>query len=349
MFVHLLWVLGIVEEFINCSIPCSAQGRAFIHFARFTEFIGVKPFISQRDVNSSTSTGSYYENMLLLRSKLVKLFDENLRVCYPENTHENKVQITPVKIFDEKSFNGVEKSFMIKTNSTKATVLYYHGGGFLCGETTTYVNILTPWLYNNNLDCLVVDYGLCPFHTPEDIVSQARQAYDYLINTVRVDPRTIIFAGESAGANIALHVVLDLVREGNDKLPAGVLLFSPWVDLTLSTESWKSSGADIVLTDSMCRLGEKLNIWSEGEDPRKYSPLFMDLSHLPPVLVSWGGQERLRDESEQLCNRLDDCGVNVTRDPHEGMFHAFTLFHKYIPEGKWSLDKAASCVRKWVS
>jgi acetyl esterase/lipase len=226
--------------------------------------------------------------------------------------------------------------------------LYIHGGGFLCGESTTYVNILTPWLHENNFDCLVVDYGLCPQHTPEEIGIQGRRAYDYLIHDLHLDPKHIVVAGESAGANLSIQVVRELVCEGN-KVPAGLVLLSPWVDLTLSTNSWRNSGSDVVLTDNLCRLGEKLEIWADGEESRKYSPLFMDLSHLPPCMVSYGDQERLSDECVQLCDRLRECGVHVTEDPQKGMFHAFSLFHKYIPEGKMSLDRAAAFIKQRAS
>jgi len=360
LFVWLHFIVSTVERFIPFGPSCSAEGRAFIHLTRFTEMIGVKPSVSAKDV-SSKAPSSHHEKMLLLREKLVQLFDNNLHLCYPKHTFEGRpelLKISPVKLFDAKEFNGEEKSYFITTQNnrrqdghdgTKATVLYFHGGGFMCGESTTYANILAPWLHENNLDCLVVDYGLLPMHTPEEIAVQGRRAYDYLVEDLEISPKHIVCAGESAGANLALQVVRELASEGNtNRLPAGMVLLSPWVDLTLSSNSWKSAGTDVVLTDNMCRLGEKLEIWQDGEESHRYSPLFMDLSHLPPCLVSWGDQERLRDECEMLCNRLSDCGVEVTKDPHRGMFHAFSLFHKYIPEAKLSLDKAASFIKQRI-
>jgi monoterpene epsilon-lactone hydrolase len=361
LFVWLHKLLSIILYFIPFGIQCSAEGRAFIYFTHFIEFIGVKSVITNQDVNIEVPS-SHFEKMLVIRQKLVELFDKNLRLLYPKHTYDSQqLTITPLKLFDAKFFYGDEKSFFITTHSkegpnspieekrpSKVTILYFHGGGFLCGESTTYLNILLPWLYEYNLDCLLVDYGLCPHHSPEEIAVQGRIAYDYLINERSINPRNLFCAGESAGANLAIQVVRELVVEGNyDRLPAGLILLSPWVDLTLSTNSWKTSGTDMVLTDNMCRLGEKLEIFSR-EQSYQYSPIFADLSHLPPCLVSFGEQERLRDECELLCDRLRHFGVEVTRDPYKGMFHAFSLFHKYIPEGKMSLDKAASFIKQHV-
>lgn len=359
LFVWLHFLVSLSFKVLPFGPECSAEGRGFIYLTRFTELIGAKPTITSQHVeNSVSSSASHFDKMLLLRQKLVKLFDHNLHMLYPTptvNGKQEQVEITPIRIFDKNTFNGQETSFFIKTNNhncipdgqivQKMTVLYFHGGGFLCGEASTYVNILTPWLHENNFDCLVVDYGLCPHHTPEEIAIQARVAYDYLTCDLQINPKHIVCAGESAGANLTIQLVREIACEGN-KIPAGCVLLSPWVDLTLSTNSWKNNNSDVVLTNNLCRLGEKLEIWQDGEESRKYSPLFMDLSNLPPCLVSWGDQERLSDECELLCERLDNCGVKVERDSHQGMFHAFSLFHKYIPEGKKSLDRAASFIKQ---
>jgi monoterpene epsilon-lactone hydrolase len=359
LFVLILSLLTFIATVLPFGRNCSAEGFAFIVLTRFTELIGVKPTVTANDVHAE-QPAVHFDKMMLLRQKLVKLFDHNLHTCYPTATtkdNHEEVKILPVQLFDKESFRGEEKSFFIRTNNSsikegqqgqKITVLYIHGGGFLCGESTTYVNILTPWLHENNFDCLVVDYGLCPSHTPEEIAMQGRRAYDFLEHDMHIDPKHIVVAGESAGANLSIQVVRELVCEGN-KLPAGLVLLSPWVDLTLSTNSWRNSGSDVVLTDNLCRLGEKLEIWQDGEESRKYSPLFMDLSHLPPCMVSYGDVERLCDEGVQLCERLRGCGVSVTEDPQKGMFHAFSLFHKYIPEGKMSLDRAAAFIKQHAS
>lgn len=349
LFVWLHTIVQKIVHFIPFGPQCSKSGRAFVLLTRFTELIKAKPYITNQDVNIEPPK-SHYDKMLLLRKKLIKLFDNNLRLLYPNHSYnQQQLIIEPVTLF-----NGIksdEQSFFITTKNnkiggSKGTVIYYHGGGFMCGESTTYANILTPWLYEHNFDCLVVDYGLCPYYTPEQIGQQGRKAYDYLVNERGVDPRSIVCAGESAGANLSLQVVRELVAEGNyDRLPAGLALFSPWVDLTLSTNSWKNSGPDMVLTDNMCRLGEKLEIFSPDLS-RQFSPIHFDLSHFPPCFVSWGAEERLSDECQILCDRLTNHGVELTKDVHPGMFHAFTLFHKYIHEGKLSFDRAASFIKK---
>ncbi|KAL0488256.1 esterase [Acrasis kona] len=354
----LFWIVLIIltpfEWLYFWGPNCSPRSRAFIHLLKITEYLNVKPKITEKDFDEPVPN-THYDKMLLLRKKLIRLFDESLHTCHPTLSMDvEKVKIQQVKIFCEASYKGNEKSFIIhtfneevaKTQKHKTTVLYFHGGGYLCGETSTYANILSPWLYENNYDCVLVDYTLCPYITPCGILKQGSQAYNYVVHKLRINPKHLVVAGESAGANLSLHVVLETIKEGNiDEVPSSLVLFSPWVDLTLSTKSWKEVGPDVVLTDNMCRLGDKLDIWDQSNS-LTFSPLFMDLSYLPPCFVSWGGDERLRDEAEQLTANLKSFDVEVVQDVQKGMFHAFTLFHQYVPEGRNSLLNASRFIEQ---
>jgi len=356
LFCILLTLLTPIESIYKWGPDCTPRGRAFIHLLKFTELIGVKPKITKEDLELPVP-GKYYDKMMLLKDRLIKLFDDNLHTCHPTFPLTiDQAKIEPVRIFGESAHKGQEKSYVIRTfnkcvthaEKHKTTIIYFHGGGYLCGDTTTYANILAPWLYENNYDCVLVDYTLCPFIAPCDILQQGRQAYNFVTQKLRVNPKHLVVSGESAGANLSMHVVLDIVKEGNfDELPSSIVLFSPWVDLTLSTKSWKESGPDVVLTDNMCRLGDKLDIWDQSNS-LMFSPLFMDLSYLPPCFISWGGDERLKDEASQLVENLKNYNVEVEQDIQQGMFHAFTLFHQYIPEGRDSLYRASNFIRERV-
>ncbi|KAL0487986.1 esterase [Acrasis kona] len=351
-FFYGLFCIGL--RFIPYEPKTSPEGRAFMDMIRFTEFIGAKFSIRNSELNKPIPP-TRDEKIHHLSVKLAELFDWNLHFCYPTNVVPRKfMRVDKINLFDEESFDDFgrrEETYLIRatkqSNTARTCILYFHGGGFMSGETRTYVNILTPWLHENNLDCLLVDYSMNKTDLPEVLLRQGLQSYFYLLQTF--PPSTnIVLMGESAGANLAIQVALNYNKQFTERRPDCMVLLSPWVDLTLQTHSWKESNkVDVVLSDNVCRLGDKLEIYTK-EESRKLSPLHTDLSHLPPSFVAYGKHERLHDEGFLLCDKLRKCGVVIEEEPFEGMFHAFSLFHSYVPEGKLSLKNAASFINKHI-
>src|SRR5438132_69335 len=81
--------------------------------------------------------------------------------------------------------------------------------------------------------------------------------------------------------------------------PAACVLFSPWLDLTLSGASMHDrAGDDPVLTPGA--LAESARMYGgAGEDLTRplVSPLFADLAGLPPMLILVGTAEVLLDDA----------------------------------------------------
>ena len=176
-------------------------------------------------------------------------------------------------------------------------------------------------------------------------------------------------AGDSAGGGLGLALCLYLRDEGYD-MPAGLILMSPWVDLTMSCGSWdensdwdvvprpSAGGAfafskfmieAIILTDAFldhlnpvsCYLGPK-GIFTYLTHPYA-SPLFGDLQGLPPMLIQAGDSEVLRDEITLLAHKATLSGVEVTHELYEDMVHVFQTF-TFLPTAK----VAISSIGRWV-
>ncbi|KAG5636600.1 hypothetical protein H0H81_007540, partial [Sphagnurus paluster] len=167
-----------------------------------------------------------------------------------------------------------------------------------------------------------IDYRLAPeTHFPgplHDVVS----GYLRLIEDLHIPPENILIAGDSAGGGLCLALLMYL-RDNNYPLPAGAILMSPWVDLTMSCESWDSNASFDVVPfpapdDHMNPIALYLGDCVEEYLTHPYaSPLFGDFKGLPPLLIQVGDAEVLRDEVTLLAHKATLAGVDVRHELFE--------------------------------
>jgi acetyl esterase/lipase len=168
-------------------------------------------------------------------------------------------------------------------------------------------------------------------------------AYEALLE--RVDPASIVIAGDSAGGNLAL-VTLLRARARGLPLPAATVLLSPWTDLSGSGASMQSNRKlDPMLPSD--RVGDAARLYAGAanlHDP-DLSPLFGDFSGLPPLAVHVGSTEILLDDSQRLANRAAEQGVDVTLTIWDRMPHVFPMFADVLPEGRRAIVGIAAFIR----
>ncbi|THH02316.1 hypothetical protein EW026_g516 [Hermanssonia centrifuga] len=176
-----------------------------------------------------------------------------------------------------------------------------------------------------------VDYRLAPETRFPGPLHDAVSAYFRLIDDLHIPPENIILAGDSAGGGLSLALMMYL-RDNRYPLPGAGILMSPWVDLTMSCDSWDSNARyDVV---PMPEPGDHLNPIAcyLGEHMEKYlthpyaSPLFGDLRGLPPLLIQGGDAEVLRDEITLLAHKASLAGVEVRHELYEDAVHVFQTF-----------------------
>ncbi|MET1073228.1 MAG: alpha/beta hydrolase fold domain-containing protein, partial [Umezawaea sp.] len=161
-------------------------------------------------------------------------------------------------------------------------------------------------------------------------------------------PEDIAVVGESAGGGLAVATVV-AAREAGLPLPASVTVFSPFVDLTFSGRSATGkASADPALTLEGLRIRAGEYLGNTDADSPLASPLFADLTGLPPLLVQVGGNEILLDDACGLAARAADHGVAVTLQVYPGVPHVFQGFAATLDDGALALDRAAEFItRSW--
>lgn len=225
----------------------------------------------------------------------------------------------------------------------RGRLLYLHGGGYVIGSPDTHTGLAGELAARTGLRATSVDYRLAPEHPFPAAVDDGLAAYRDLLAT-GADPRELVVAGDSAGGGLSIATLL-AAREAGLPQPAAVVVFSPWVDLTLSGESIRTKeDADPIFSEADVRAYADLYIGSGNRSNRNHplaSPVFADLAGLPPLLVQVGADEVLLDDAVRLAARAGAAGVEATLEIGPGLPHVYQTEYGRLDEADAALDRAA--------
>jgi acetyl esterase/lipase len=228
---------------------------------------------------------------------------------------------------------GVDSEWISPANAPKdKAILYFHGGGFRIGSVASHRDLVAQIAVASGCRVLAINYRLAPEHRFPAALDDALAAYDWLLRQ-GLKPADIAFSGDSAGGNLALAAMLAL-RERKRPLPAAVALMSPWTDLAATGASYVSRAeADPIHQRPMILALAKNYLGGQGDpcDPL-VSPLYADLTDLPPHLIQVGDRETVLDDSIMLADKARAAGVEVDLQVWDGMIHVFQMFGAELPE-----------------
>ena len=241
------------------------------------------------------------------------------------------VRITP------KEVGGVPGEW-VEAQDSDVTLLYLHGGGYVACTVETHRPI-TVGFAQHGFKVFAPEYRMAPEHLFPAAVEDAVAVYRGLIEQ-GIPAAKIVVSGDSAGGGLALAMLISL-RDAGIELPAAVVLFSPWTDLAATGES-------LVTNDERCALfrGAKIGpgalYYLGTADPRNplASPLYADLTGLPPMLIHVGENEVLLDDSRRFAERARAAGVSVEVKIWPVVPHDWQLVPA-MPEAKRSMREAA--------
>jgi acetyl esterase/lipase len=223
-------------------------------------------------------------------------------------------------------------------------ILYFHGGVYVIGSARTSVALVSDLARRTGATAITLDYRLAPEHPYPAAVDDAQAAYEGLLDS-GVAPGRIALAGESAGAGLAVATLLRL-KDAGRPLPACALLMSPYADLTLSGETLAEKAA---VDPLLSPVGLSLRVPdyvadADSSDPL-ISPIFGDLTGLPPLLIQVGSHEVLLSDALRLAERAAIADVPVTLEVTPGVPHVFQAYAPLLDEAGAALDRASAFLR----
>lgn len=234
--------------------------------------------------------------------------------------------------------SGVPVEWLSLTTPDQRIILYLHGGGFAIGSCASHRAFVGRLAVVCHAQAVIPEYRLAPEHVFPAGLHDAVDVYAGLLET-GWSAEQIIIAGDSAGGGLTLSTLVEAHSRGLP-MPRAIVLMSPWTDLTLSGESFETHATvDPWLAPAM--LGPMRDLYLGGGDPANplASPLWADLSQLPPTLIHVGDQEILLSDSLRLAERARDAGVEVEIEVGKDLWHVWHFFGPDLPDANEAVDR----------
>jgi monoterpene epsilon-lactone hydrolase len=243
------------------------------------------------------------------------------------------------------SLGGIPVVNVEAPGADHASVIFYlHGGAYAIGTAASSVGLASDLARRAKARLVTVDYRLAPEHRHPAAIDDTVAAYRGLLDR-GVAASAIAIAGESAGAGLAAATLVALKHVGLPQ-PSGAVLMSPWVDLTLSGESISRKAAvDPALTPDGLRRRAIDYLPAGDRTAELVSPIFADLTGLPPLLIQAGSHEILLDDATRLAARAAAADVAVRLEVTPGVPHVFQGFAAMLDEGDAALTSAGEFLR----
>lgn len=241
--------------------------------------------------------------------------------------------------FEEKRVAGVP-TLQVETSSSApdCAVLFLHGGAYVAGGFGSHRKLAAAVSRAASAKVWLPDYRLAPEHPHPAALKDALAVYSSLLEQGQ-DPGKLSLVGDSAGGGLSMALAM-AIRDAGLPLPNRIALMSPWVDLGLGGQSMIThEGRDPMLKPAWLRWASELYRGGASATQPGCSPLFGDLSGLPPVLIQAGSEEVLLSDSLRLHETLKAAGVDVTLQQAHGLWHVYQLHWGLLQEATQAVEE----------
>lgn len=227
----------------------------------------------------------------------------------------------------------------------QGSVLYFHGGGYTVCSPESHRSLAMCIARASRRTVYVPRYRRAPENRYPAQLDDATRALEDL-ERQGVDPRRLVFAGDSAGAHLALTLAIAR-RDAGLPLPAALVLISPCVDWSLA--ELPADASDAMLSVSWMRESRDSYVAADRYAHPLVSPIRATLKGLPPTLIQSSSVEQLSKDAARLHAALESAGVAVEWQEWEGLWHDFQLHAMMLPEGREAVARMAQFIGRAAS
>ncbi|MDZ7741082.1 MAG: alpha/beta hydrolase fold domain-containing protein [Bacteroidota bacterium] len=232
-------------------------------------------------------------------------------------------------------------TFQCQEKVTKNHIIFFHGGAYLFKTTRAHWRLSEKIVRKSFCRMTHIDYPLAPEHHYKDTFNMVSGAYELLGRQYPED--NFILMGDSAGGGLALAFAQKLIKEKHKKLPAKIILLSPWLDLSMSNpDIEKLESTDHILTLKMLQYaGMK---YSDGDRPDHYllSPIHGEFTNLPQTIVFYGSEELFSADCKRLKSITNSNRKNFIFREYKKMQHDWAIFP--IPESRQLVNEVCGFI-----
>jgi acetyl esterase/lipase len=241
--------------------------------------------------------------------------------------------------------NGMHAEWLLPAGAGKdKVILYTIGGGYISGTCSDHRTLVAKVAQGSGIALLMFDHRLAPEHPYPAALEDSLTAYRWLLEQGTV-PENILIMGESAGGGLCLATVL-AIRDQGLPLPAGAVALSPWTDLKLTSESYRTKRNVCISPPGMSKVCSQYYYGDHDPSDPWISPLYGDLHGLPPIFLNVGTYETMLDDSTRFAAKAKAAGVDTTLVLGEKMVHCYPLMAPMFPEATQALNEICVFIKK---
>ena len=250
-------------------------------------------------------------------------------------------QIIPVDV------GGIKGEWLVAPGAdTRKRLLYIHGGAWMAGSPLSHRAITAEYAKMIGGAVFSLDYRLMPEHSRQDGIDDCHAAYRWILENDPdgpAEPAEMYISGDSAGGNLTLSTI-SWIRDEGLRAPTAAVALSPATDGTFTSPSMKTNVESDHMLGPMFGKLNKIPKWIlhwvalfnnriRPSHPA-VSPVFGDLSGLPPTLVHVSAHEMLLDDAVRYANKASAQGSPVKLQAWNDMLHVWHIFVRDLPEAR---------------
>lgn len=228
-----------------------------------------------------------------------------------------------------------------RAGASGVEIIYTHGGSYIHPIVRRHWDLLQSVLERTGATITVPLYRLAPAGRMAEAYELLNQVYASVSERAGAQ-YPVFLAGDSAGGGLALGQAIRY-RDAGKRQPNGVILFSPWVELTMTNPAI----AKYQPSDPMLRrdsLAAAARLWTDDLKTPLASQINDSLAGLPPLAIYQGGHEIFLPDAEALAKKAEAAGTRVHYWYSPKAFHVW-LAVGWLPESKSALDDVAEQIR----
>jgi monoterpene epsilon-lactone hydrolase len=287
--------------------------------------------------------------MRQLKKRVTHIVDDIPRLRSEKEFFMTKLWAPSGMLYDALAIEHLEAEWIMpKKPKHDKVMLYLHGGGYALGSINTHRSLMARIAKEAGIRTLAINYRLAPEHPFPAALDDAVLAYTWLIEHAGYQPEDIILAGDSAGGGLTFATMLAL-RDVNLPLPLAAVALCPWTDLAGTGPSMRTKAeSDPLLPACKLRMWGKQYAGDTNVRHPLISPLYADLSGLPPLLIHVGTEEIVYDDSTRIAERAQQAGTPVTLEVWEGMPHVWHFSWHLMPEARQAIRNIAGFIEAQI-
>jgi len=238
----------------------------------------------------------------------------------------------------------IVSEWLIPENAVPDKLLFYvHGGGYVSGSCNDHRSIVSKVSKATKLKTLLFEYGLAPENPFPAALNDTVTIYQEVLKK-GYSHENIIFMGESAGGGLCLASLL-AIRDQEIPLPKAAVVISPWTDLSCAGESYRTKNkVSLAPLNSWAVFSSFYTAGNDITNPY-ISPLFGELSELPPLFINAGNADELFYDALQLSQKAKQAGVEITFSEGERMIHCYPLLAPLFPEATEAMNEITAFIK----